>query len=413
MQYVYTPNGWKRSVELLDIALSNLATTVVANKPNNVVVINTEQDFPTQDSTTITLESNNTYVIGGSIVTAKQLILQNNTRLTGGVLVYTGIGSMLVSTNATYLIYDIIFYCPNGTLVDFSGDGISIMERISIVETKNVGVFNGNGINNFCNCNWYNCNFASITGQGLAFTGNINVFSYTKIYNVSTSPTHISINLGTSVFQTIEIRDYEGFGVSGSVALAGLPNSGNMATDKLGVVDSSGLNGIAMTPLQGIDIKDVRWVFTGCNGVEDTLEDCLIHFRGNVLETNILASSSDATNAVKVNAVWSTNRVSKFSTTTDGRINYLGERPITVPVDVSLHLISVGGGAITAAVYIRMNDGFLIDTGTTVDIAGNTSKNISLPWQLTFHPGDWVEVWIENTTNANNIIVKQGIVRIR
>jgi len=392
--------------------------SIYPRKANNTVVINSESDFPTQDATTITLEANTIYRIGTPITTAKKFIIQNGASLTSEStfalgIIYTGVEGMFTSTNTSYIISDIAVSCPNGTLVEFNGDGISIIERIAVVETKNLGVFNGNGINNFCNCNWSNCNFGNITGQGLVFTGNINILSYTKIFNVSSSATHIGINLGTSVFQTIEIRDYEAFGVSGSVAISGLPNSGNLAAGKLATVDSCGLNGILMTPLQGLTITDVRWVFTGCNGVEDTVEDCLLHFRGSTTETTIVDPSEDGSNAVKVNAVWSANRFSKFTYTTDGRITYLGERPVTVPVDVSLHLISVGGGSITAAVYIKMNDGLIYDTGSTVDISGNTSKNIHIPWQVTFSPNDWFEIWIENTTNSNNIIVKQGIVRVR
>jgi len=383
-------------------------------KLNNVIVINSESDFPIQDATTITLSNDTAYVLGSLVTTAKRFIVGSGVTLTSitnfaQTLEYTGTGVMFTTTPGNFAIFDFRYSCTNGTVFSHAG-GTLILERTACLSCVNVGSITGvTGTS----LNWFNNSFPAISGQGLQVFGNIFVFSFTKIFMSGSSASFIALNLGAAVFYTIEISNIELFGVLGSIGMSGLTNSGNMLSGSVATVDSSNFSGTDMVPLSGITSKDVRWHFEGNADIEETMEDALTYFSSNTTDTIITASSTNGANAVKIAGTWVAGGLSKFTADASGRVTSVSERSVTVPIDVSILIKSVGGGAVRVAVYLAKNGVIIAAATTSADVSGSTSKNISFPWQETLTNGQYLEVFVENQTNTNDLLVENAIFRIR
>lgn len=407
LRSVYDPN---LDGKIAYSSLSGLPTLAA-----NTIVVNNLADFPIQDATTITLSDNTCYVLGSLISTSKRFIVGSGVTLTSftnfaQTLEYTGSGVMFTNSGGNFAIFDIRYSCPNGTVFSYTGAGILLLERTACLSCVNVGAITSSGTTSL---NWINNSFPVITGQGLQFFGTFFVMSFTKIFMSGTSASFIGVDLGSSSFYNIEVANIELFGISGSIGIKGLANSGNIQVGSVATVDHANFAGNLMTPLSGITPSDIRWHFEGNAKVEDTMDDAIIYFSGNTTNTVIVASSTNGSNAVKVAGTWQIGRTSKFAATSAGRITYLGEGTTTAPVDVSVHLIAVSGASIRVKVYIYKNGVIQPAASSAADISGSTSKNLTIPWQITFNQNDYIEVFVENQNNGNDILVEDAILRIR
>jgi len=325
-------------------------------------------------------------------------------------LEYTGSGVMFTNSGGNFAIFDLRYSCPNGTVFSYTGAGILLLERTACLSCVNVGTITSSGTTSL---NWTNNSFPVITGQGLQFFGTFFVMSFIKIFMSGTSASFIGVYLGSASFYKLEVANIELFGISGSIGIKGLAGSGNIQVGSVATVDHANFAGNLMTPLSGVTASDIRYHFQGNAEVEDTMDDAIIYFSGNTTNTVIAAASTNGSNAVKVAGTWLMGRVSKFSADSTGRIIYLGERTTTAPVDVSAHLTSVGGGAVRVKVYLAKNGTVIQAASVSADISGSTSKNLTIPWQITIAQNDYIEVFVENQTNANDILVGDAILRIR
>lgn len=374
-----------------------------------IIVINKIDDFDTQTETTITLKSGYTYVIGDEITTSKGFVATGGfsmTAFSGAVntLTYTGNGVMFTLTDCVANVFALGLSFPNGTLMNFTGTGISIFETCGFFNGKNIGEINGEG---FANINWSNCTFYLITGDGLALNDDIFVMSMTRVFWNSTSATHIAIDMTNALITTMELRDFEPLGVSGSIAIKGLTDSQNIVAGNIASIESSNFQNSAMTPLDGIAVSDVRFEFSDCGGLQDTISDALIYFRNNVTNTTFSAVNTPT----KVVATWVTERLSKFSHST-GTVVSLGERQAVFPIDLTLYVRATTGTSVLVVAHIYVN-GASISYSEQISVSNLIPSRVIIPWQVLLNEGDEIEIWIENKTNANAILVQGGTLRLR
>ena len=248
--------------------------------------------------------------------------------------------------------------------------------------------------------------------QGLQFFGTSGItWSVSRFSITSTSATFKAVDLGTATGILPEFSNIFVTAPAGAFGISGLANNGNVPVGRLGMIQACEFAG-GMTDLENITTDDVRWQFQGNTPTQDTQPDALSSFHSNATETVITASSSDGSNAVVIAGTWVSVQASHFTTTVGGRFTYTGERVLKGPVDVSVGLISSGGGSILTEVYLALNGVPIIDSGIDVSISGSTAANLSIPWQLTFQPGDYIEIVVENQSNTTNIIADHAVLRV-
>lgn len=382
--------------------------------PSNLRFIASEADFDNQTATTITLTPGIFYQIGASFSTSKNIIgtgavLEGLSAAT--TLTYTGTGSMFTAVNGVFRISSIFIDCPNGTAFTCIGDDTgNINHRIN---ATSMVILNCNKILDSIGAGGFVFDIIQATNMpgsvGFSFSSTVPaaIWSFNRIAILGMTAGAIGFDFGSSVSSEIEISDTIMFGDSTATAISGLPNSGNISSGNLATVTGCNFSSFAI-PLSGISSDDARWEFTSNAGVTDSLSDALLGFNANTTETVITTINTP----VITNAVWVLEDIRRFSATTGGRATYISEQTKHFPVDIAVGVISVGGGSTDITVYLALNGSVITNTGRTVNASGSTPRTLSIPWQLDLSENDYLEVFVENNSGTNNIIVESAILRV-
>lgn len=382
--------------------------------PINQVVINDLSDLPAPSAGVIQLADYTHYIIAANISGSDRIVLGiDNTITCNSVFspcwAYTGSGNMFTGVDVNVHILNVRLNCPNGTVFDMSsptasGGNIFYGQGIIIESCAKVGHFN--------NINTVDISSGTAANAtiGITVAGNTNwsIFSFDKWAMFSSSATFIGIDFGTSLHKTLELNDLVIRAPAGAIGLKGAADSANLVTGALATVTNGEFSG-GLTPLSVFDTCDIRWNYKANSGIPDSVSDFLMSFNGNTTATTIAFVNTP----VKVNAVWTVERSSRFTCTTTGRATFIAERDDFFPLDLAIGLISVGGTPIDATAYIAINGSVIANSGISVAISGSDQKSISIPWQKLLSEDDYGEIFVENNTNDNNIIVESSIFRGR
>ena len=379
--------------------------------PVTTVIVNQESDFPTQDATTITLDTETQFIIGATFSTAKSFIVGDKSLITGNnilspVLTYTGTGTMFTSIDASLTIRDIQVDHPNAQGFDFTdtvgGQILFLNEKVRTVSGTKYGTFDS------LQTVLIEGSSALDVDDGVTFAGASNtITSISKLFMQSTSASFVGVDFGAAISQTIEIDDLILVGPAGSIGLKGLANSGNVPSGVTATVTGGNFSGID-SPLDTITVDDIRWFFAGNSGISDTRKDALMSVNNNILETVIAAPLTP----VKVNAVWTCEGDSHFDCDSTGKITYIGENDVRVPIDFSTTVVMATGSAKQITVFIAINGVVVSQTGKEATISSSSPASVTAIWQHTFKTGDYAEVWVENDSDSNNIVMSQAVGRV-
>ena len=384
---------------------------------NNTVYLRTESDLPNQTATTWVMNPNVPYKLADSFSTSLQTIPAAGASLRGDnlssyTLSFTGSGSMFKGTDVDFYINNITVdpgIANTGFEFNDTAGGVRrfISENLQVLNCAVWGKFTDMLLAQVLNCSGENA------AQGVQFFGTSGViWSIDRFALTSSSATFKAIDMGTATAPVIELDDLFVTAPAGAFGLSGLANSGNVPVGRLGRVSGCEFLG-GMDDLENLSVDDdTRWIFQGNNPTADTFPDALTSFSGNATETIIAASSTDGSNAVLIAGTWVGVNASLFSTTAAGRVTYLAERSQKGPIDISLGLISSGGGAITVKFYLFKNGVVIPASGLDAAISGSVAANISQHWQLQFDQNDYIEIFIENQTNNTNIIADHAVLRV-
>ncbi len=380
----------------------------------NTIVINEESDFPIQDATTITLSAGIRYVIGASFSTAKGFICEPGFVLTAGnqfgpELTYTGTGDMFTSTLAGGIIEDIQLDSPNANqtfnMSDTSLTEIFIIRNVLVNNTPKWGTYNG-FITMIINSSSSGNADAGLTILG---TGQL-VLSLSEFALVSTSGSIVQLDLGSAVIANLELNNLI-LVAPGGFQVSGLANNGNVPADSIAMLTNSSVAAGAVQ-LENISGDDFRWEFISNTGVADTRPDGLASIIDNATETVIAAPSTDGTNAVLVAGTWTVEGSSHFTVDTAGRITYNGERPFRAPIDATVNVLMASGSTKNVSAYLAINGVVVRATEGKSTPTSSLGDSSICQWQHTFLTGHFVETFLENQSDAVNIIGVSGVIRV-
>jgi len=384
----------------------------------NTVIVNAKSDLPTPSAGVISLVTLTNYVQGNSFalgtdrldVSAGGISWTSNNAF-NPTLTYTGTNPLFTGVDVSFNTFNARFDCPNGTVFDISdvaapGTNIFQMDSCLINNAAKVGKFTGMGQVLVVNTGVIN------TTQGVEILGsNAAILSFIKFSMTSSSVSFIGVDLGTSVTVGGEISNLNITAPLGAIGVSGAASSANVAVGGLFTFRDSNFSGGMTAEISGITTDDIRWAFDLNTGLSDTMPDALLSFKGNATTTVISASSTDGSDAVLVAGTWIEQRKSHFTTTTAGRITYIGERDLTIPIDVIATLDPVADN--TLAVYIALNGTAIDATGLGQFVKSTDAETQSTMWQLTLSTNDFLEVFVENQSGTDNIIVQDILFRVR
>lgn len=312
---------------------------------NNVEVINSEADLPAPTNGFIELESGKNYLMADSMTISNPIkVLHNNTIFSEGLfqitLTYNGGGNMFLVEDSAVHIRNIFVDCPNARVIKATSsspslstviflDGIRVLSCEHIAEMSDVSsfVFNTSSI-------------LSCTSSGMKFDGDIAIISLDRIFVVY-EPTDGSavLDFQDVICPNIEQNNLVFLGDPLSYAISGEPNSGNIPSGFVATVTNSSFGNL--TPLQDINVNDIRWRFAdnaGLSNSHDAADAFLTATETVIINTQGVYEEVNGGN-------WSTSVNNRFVTGTDGVVTYIGEAPIFIKASGTITVDKVGGGS--------------------------------------------------------------------
>ena len=396
-------DSWRDSFIKVNENTTELYTSVA----NNVVVINSEADFPVQDASTITLSKNLLYFIGSPFSTAKSFNGDGINIMGLGItseaqLTYTGVGVMFTMTNGIVNIRDLTFNCPNGTLFSMSGSGgAGVDSQLLLTSARcfnclNIGTFTG--LDAVVIDIW---DITNITGNGFVFAGTGWLVLSLSRLSMAGFISSIAINLGTAIFGEVELRDIIAVGDGGSTAVSGLASSANIVAGSIGEIKDCNLSNIG-TALAGIDEQDIRWRVRDNAGTVNSryAADGYI----TIPETVTINTISVFEEIAGVN--WVSTTQDRFTTSTSGVITYNGQETIEVKISGVATVEKSGGGSDQLEVRAAVNwvsGGGLVQSAAITDNSSPTSVPINALVELSTN--DNVRLIVTNNDGTSNVIV--------
>lgn len=404
-QRIVSTNAISSNLNLIDSGPQ--IATGSASLSTKQIGVNNLSHFPPPVSGVIILEAFTIYHVGNDINFGTIEIVFSDESVIAGLddrlvtLTFTGTGSMFTSVNVGFRLRLLKISCASGTLLTASdtGNKVFCFNDLDVIACDNLG-----SISNPRFFDIHHCNFVANT-DGFLFSGMIDEFhAHNSTFNMVAGS---AIDLGSAIFNSVDVDDSSFTLASGAVGISGLSSSGNINTGGLGKVRFSKFSG-AGTPLSGLSLDDARWNFNGNDDIADSRPDGLLSMIDNTTATVI----SSIGVAVLVAGTWNTITISQFIGTSAGRLTYVGGRPSKLPVTVATAADVSSGVNQEIHFHLFLNGSIIEESKTESNIGAGDVKNQTNLWQLTMQPNDYLELFVENNSTTTNITVIDAKFRI-
>jgi len=305
------------------------------------------------------------------------------------------------ATGVTCAIADIQFDAAGMELINYDG---SSTEGFSVLDTTLLNMVSFGFFTDTLSV-VAKLNAAGSLTSGFNFAGTCGAFLMKDC--ITYAITGAYVDLGTCVFGAGTIDTCVMYDSGGSsVLMSGLANNANVSANAIfTAVNNRMIGGLK---LSGVTKDDVRFQFALNDTIADTRVDGLLSFSGSSTQTTITTINTP----VLSNATWTIGDESHFTGDVNGRITYIGERDISVPIDISSTVLAASGGDKQYSIYIAINGVIVADSGKQGTASSSKSTSIGAIWQHKFVTNDYVECWIENNSDTTNAILRQCVLRV-
>lgn len=389
-----------------------VACTKTPPLPANVVLVSSMSDFPAAVAGVRTLAADTYYYVLSDLSTADRFdVSYGNITITsfGYEITYTGSGNMFTGVDASFTLSNIEINTALGRVFSMS-DSVGV----SLLNIQNVIINNCDKIGLVAGSNYGEIRIAGLVvvnaiTDGIDFgTATVSKFSIKEsIVKISAGAL---LKLGTAVFSDFNANRLNvNLNGAGVYCISGAASSANIVANGLAVVSQLKTAG-AGTPLNGAAVTDIRWHFAENNAIQDTKPSGLISLSGNSAATSIGAPATP----VKVTVgggYWDDQQRSHFSMELDGRLTYIGEKNFIGSISVAASAYP-SAGTKTLRIYVAVNGAAVTRSKVIAAATNPTQSAYATTWQRVFAPGDYVELFVDNLTDATNVVVTDAVIRI-
>ena len=141
--------------------------------------------------------------------------------------------------------------------------------------------------------------------------------------------------------------------------------------------------------------------------VADTIVDGLVSMQGNSTATTIAATNTP----VLVAGTWVSQKTSTVTATTGGRLTYTGGTAIDIKIDASVSLAPSASSAQNLSLSIAKNGTSIAASEISSVVTTSVEQSLSTSWVLSLTTNDYVELFVQNDTSTDNIIVSKATFR--
>jgi hypothetical protein len=141
--------------------------------------------------------------------------------------------------------------------------------------------------------------------------------------------------------------------------------------------------------------------------VADTIVDGLVSMQDNATATTIAVTSTP----VLVAGTWVSQKTSTVTATTAGRLTYTGGTAIDIKIDASISLAPSSASAQNLSLFIAKNGTVIAGSEISSVVTTAVEQSLSTSWVLSFATNDYVELFVQNDTSTDNIVVSRATFR--
>ena len=379
----------------------SLATGGGATVPSDFVFVEQASDFGTPVGGVYSLGANKTYwvvttvdLLGDRLVGAANTVIRGSSSENCRIKSTGLVGTALITSQYSLPMLNITIEAD--TALDLQAiDANQALDwnGVNFTSCANVGL-----IKDYSNCIWVNC--ALLSSANLTFDGSIGTVGFdgcifSGIAGQSTiilAPTYVATRRFRAIYSAVvAFGGATGFEVQ---AGATLPVEGL-------IFDTVNFAGGA-TYISGADAGDNETLWVNNKGIVNSASIAIMTMQSNATETVITSSGVEV--KASGTTVLDTANTQKFTMPVSNRLTYGGaiEREFRVTAILSV----TSGNNVQVGTYIAKN-GTPIQTSetyTTTD-GGGRRENVAVQTIINLTENDYIEIFVENETNTQNITV--------
>jgi hypothetical protein len=369
------------------------------------------EDFPEAVSGVIALLDNQTYFITTTVdLLGARIVCGQNTTLIGGssencILKSTGLAASTALITSQYSLPMRNLSITHGTALDLNGSGTATAALdwfgVNFLDCNSSGGGSGVGtVQNYSNFIMSDC--ALLNSSGMTFNGTIGTVGFTQCL-FSGVAAQTTLNFPSTLTITRRIRvTYSSFVAFGGATAIDVSTSAVIPVEGY-ILDTVNFSGGA-TYTAGVQFNDNKALFTNCKGIGNSAEIGQCYFTNNTTQ-NTIATTGVFEKIVGTTTASSVNQ--KFDHT-NNRLTYTGgiTRSFRVTASCSAQAITTNN---TIILVRAAKNGTTIAESESQATTSATGRNENFYSQaiVELTTNDYLELWIANATNANNLLVTE------
>lgn len=366
---------------------------------DNYIVVKTVADLPSPVGGIITLNASTAYEINGTISISDKIDV-NNAIIYGqdpfwDKLIYSGSSELFTGSNGGTVKNLTLTAGATGSkifnLSDPSKTKFLLVEHCILAASKEVGVIQGYLVVYILN------NAFTYTDDGFDFNGVAHLLVSGPYFFPSNKGTMIKLVDG-STFGVVEI--------AGGFFNVQAANSATGIDFGTGVIINDGAN--LKTNIHGDGTRttgtpSIQWHISS-SGIDDQSDK--VASGSCYITTPILTSIVTVNTPIKVAGITASADLHRVSAPTDNRLTYNGVKTRAFQFVCSLSMTSPANNKVVNF-YLAKNGVVLPVSKQVTKIAtGTDARGLSLSGVVILAPGDYIEVWVENTTDSADIMLE-------
>lgn len=396
------------------LLLSDMVDELSNSARSNFTLIKSQADLPAPDSNGVIQLENKTYAVNGRVTVAQPLEL-NGSSIIGFDMghdgfVYTGTGAFLRGGAAQTILSRFTITTPYGTALDLSGptDEQLMMEFVGFIGCSSVGTVTGYRV-----ASMKSCAVMPATGlpvnDGIKFDGNPNkIFIFGSVFmDLEATATAVEF-LDTLSVRIIDINTNY-FKALNTVSFTGVKVNPGTTLTVDGRFISNAIDG-NITLTSGFDHSTVGWRFTNNSGTDDSKVSGKYQWDATATTPTTITA---ANTPVKVaGATLTDTQYLERMSHSDNRLTYTGKPPTTVKIFVNL-TVAASSNSDDYIFYVAKNGVVSSVSGITIHASSGSDVRVaSTNDLLDLNTGDYIELWVEDTSGAKDLTVTDGSVII-
>lgn len=158
----------------------------------------------------------------------------------------------------------------------------------------------------------------------------------------------------------------------------------------------------------GITLTAANSTITITNAQETAQVRGQVYMQGNTTATVIASTATP----VLVAGTWTADLSINTTCTTAGRITYTNATTQILTINAALSIDPVSGSNQNLQVYLYKNGSAIAGSRIEAKVNNGSHTAVPLVYALSMATNDYIEIYVQNSTAANNIIVSRAVLSI-